>query len=252
MLKMSIIKRLQRIEKFWFGLIFDIPTRSINFALWERSPGMLSNLLNPTDSEPSIQILKAIKSGTFVWSPEAKDVTDKIKLAFPELKIPDSLDSQYGVYHILKNFTWKVIPNFTATMSSLENPPLRTPLCAITGIFTESPNKVFIPCAGKSAIYHEDFKLWARYETTVLLSEALTYTVEGYIVEDTEKMNEFFLGKKLTIVNSGGTSNGFYVRNLDDLKKYLTSIVELSLIKTPIEAQTIEIKLLDTGKTLFI
>lgn len=252
---MSIIKRLQRLEKFWFGLVFDIPSRSLRFSLWERNTGALSELFGK-DSKLSSENLKSVKSGTYLWNPENKETTAIIKEILPDFKIPENIESTlYSVSQALRDMEWKTIPGFTSTLSSLQNPRLRTPLCVIKGFFKDKPLKIFIPCAGKSFDFDTAFKLWAHYETDIPLSEGLEYTVEGYVVDDSDKMNEFFQGKKLSVITSGAVQNtGVYIRGIEDLKKYLVFIVESpkSIDMKQELPGSIEIKLIESGKSIII
>lgn len=69
---------------------------------------------------------------------------------------------------------------------------LRTPTCIVKGIFSKS---LFIPCLGKTR-EHETFKEWSHYVDDVKLGSLF---LEGYVVDDSSKMMEYFSGKKLNI-----------------------------------------------------
>lgn len=252
---MSIIKRLQRLEKVWFGLVFDIPSRSVKFALWERVPNTLTELLKVKDVESVGPIPRELKNGVYIWNIKNTDITSIIKDTLPELKIPEDLDvMSLNLVQILKNLEWRSIPNLTLPLSSLASPKLRTPLCVIKGFFKDKPTKIFIPCAGKSFDFDSSFKQWAHYETDIPLSETSPFIVEGYIVDDSDKMAEFFHGKKLSIVTSSTIQGtGVFIRGIDELKKYLVTLVELGIMKSS-ESKTdkIEIKILESGKSVII
>lgn len=240
---MSIIKRSKRLEDFWFGLIFNIPLKEIQHALWERQANALQPLMTNIGSKS--------KNGVYIWSPSDTEATKKVIAFLPELeetiKHQSSIDDAFLVSQTLKSLEWKAVPCITTTVTGLSAPLLRQPLCVVKGVFRESPNRLFLPCAGKSANYHEQFKEWAHYCNDVPLAG---YIVEGYVVDNPELMNEFFLGKKLSVV-TGVSKMGMYICSRDDLKEYLYGFLagELGIKKRGYE---IEIRIVSSGESVIL
>ena len=42
---MALIQRTQRLENFWFGLLYSLQTREVYYSLWERNEGELTKIL---------------------------------------------------------------------------------------------------------------------------------------------------------------------------------------------------------------
>jgi|JI10StandDraft_1071094.scaffolds.fasta_scaffold52975_2 hypothetical protein len=255
---MALVQRLQRLDNFWFGLEFSLQTRGVYYCLWERRPGELYKLLGGSETA---SLIRAWKSGSFPWKISDQDLTEFVLSRLPDIKLPKNIvDHEVPIHQTLKTLQWKSIPKITSTLSSLENPLLRTPLCVIKGLFSggQRPETLFIPCGGKSAVFHDNFRDFAHYDKGVPLIQGRTsaegdypYLVDGYIVDNVDLMNEFFMGKKLTIVPSTSLQ-GVYIPDREVLKAYLRALVATTKISEAIDDNSITITLNNTGKSITI
>lgn len=256
---MALVQRLQRLENFWFGLYFSPSTRRVYYCLWERNPGELRKLLGESES---VFVTRAWRSGSFPWKIDDHKTSEFVAITLPDIEFPKNIhEHEVPIYQTLKSFQWKSIPKITSTLSSLDNPFLRTPLCVIKGLFvgngTHKPDTLFIPCGGKSFMFHDSFRAFAHYEKDVPLIQGRTssegnypYRIDGYVVDNVDAMNEFFMGEKLTVVPSAGLQ-GVYIPDTDSLKTYLRTLVSTSK-ESDITANSITITLNNTGKSITI
>lgn len=241
---MALIQRMQKLEKFWFGLLFSLQTREVYYSLWERNEGELAKILP--------EMPNVYKKSSFHWGIRDHSITMHISNKIPEIVLPPHIEAhEIAINLALKSLEWKSIPNITSTLSSLCYPTLQEPLCVVRGMFKESPSKIFIPCAGRSIHFHDHFRKWSRYDQNIPLIESSPYSVDGYIVEDNKAMNDFFVGEKVKIVVSN-SDRGVYIRGREELKQYLKSIVKQNKNSDDASKPTIMITLLETGQNISI
>ena len=245
---MALIQRTQRLENFWFGLLYSLQTREVYYSLWERNEGELTKILLEMPNSTHVY-----KKPSFHWGIRDHAITMHISNKIPEIVLPPHIEAhEIAINLALKSLEWKSIPNITSTLSSLSYPILREPLCVVRGMFKESPTTFFIPCAGKSVHFHDHFREWARYDQNIQLIESSPYSVDGYIVEDTKAMNDFFVGEKVKIITSN-SDRGVYIRGREELKQYLRSIVKQNKSLDDVSSKpTIMITLLETGQNISI